>query len=453
MGDYLERVNKFNVELKIKEAQEEVLSLADRFTLEPADFDYYNRFTMILNQADAIYRLTDPYMLVLSQIEEITKTFESIITTLKEVTVNNFYDCMDQLNDEFDKLLVYLSGMIIINSKDQVKGFKDATRNLRKMTSRYVNQFDEKFTESIKSIEEMASTISNEQVRYNGLIEELNESYEEKQEELLKMYEQKISNIESELEEQYEEYKNSLENKIAVIDSTLSEQEQAYEEKLESKINDFFEDKEEIFNKSNSKWNDTFSTLESNFTNVKDDYLTQWNKHIKDIEGIAGALAEHSMAYSFKKIADDERISKKNWNKLTMGGFIFLFIYGIFIFILSFYSPFTWANLTGRLSLGIGIAAFIAYGGRQVSIHGKVERYCRETEIELASLGPYFAEFKDNTEELLKIRLNLAEKFFGKGDLVADSSLKEKTQIDKAVDNYLSPENVKALLELARKLK
>ncbi|GIP59244.1 hypothetical protein [Paenibacillus woosongensis] len=453
MGTYHDEIHGFNIVEKIDEAKSTISALENDFKLDIDDLDYYDRFYVVLEQIKIIIEFSDPYMIRVTQLQDLVDSLEKIIEKSKEIDGDTFYDTMDILNNEFDIILEILSGFIFTRSDEQIKGFRNSTVNLRRMVKRYVSELEEKYSNSIEMIQETASTISSEMENYDLKLKGIDISYEEKQDELLQDYQEKIEEINDQLENDFEDFKESIENKMSELESSLEGKEADYEENLESSFKRIMDEKDAKFRELNDSWIEKFTNIYNKFEEEKAAYLFQWKEHITDIERIAGALAEHSMAYSFKNIADIEKKSKKNWNILTILGFLALMIYGVTLFVISFNSPFTWANLTGRLSLGLGIGAFIAYAGRQVSIHGRVERYCRETEIELASLGPYFAEFKDKPDELLGVRLALAEKFFGKGDIVSDPNLKEKDKGDKPINSYLSPEHIKALIELVEKLK
>jgi hypothetical protein len=229
-----------------------------------------------------------------------------------------------------------------------------------------------------------------------------------------------------------DEYIDMLENKHEALNKSVTEVAATIEierNDLETLFSEFKKKLSDEHAELITEWNEIFEKRDQTFLDKNDAIIKEWqqkynenfekfNSTKEEIERVAGSLSTHAMAYSFKKIADDEKESKRKWNITTIVGFIALIAYGIVFFISSFYTEFSWPDSFRGLTLALSIGALITYSARQVSIHGKVERYCRKMEIELASLGPYFAEYKDRGDKVLDTRIDLANRFFGKGDII-----------------------------------
>lgn len=454
MGKYLDDIKAYDILGKISELKSKVEILKKEFRLDAADLEYYDRFNVVLEQVGIIIQTTNPYLITIQQTSDIYEKLTEIYAELQLITNDTFYDILDKVNELFNELIKLLSCLIVPSTKKQINGYRDSVIKLKQLVDTYATSIESNYDEIKKSLEETSATISEEKNKYDTLVSELKVLIQNKQDEMIDDITEKTQEFENRINSRIDDYETKIKQKINDFDKVMTLKRQEYEDELHGRLAELGEEMKGQYETFNEEWTKIFQESNNEIISQKERYLSEWGKHISDIEKVAGALAEHSMAYSFKQIADDERKSKGKWNLATIIGFCVLLIYGSSVFYISLTESFTWANLTGRLSLALGIGAFIAYSGRQVSIHGKVERYCRETEIELASLGPYFAEFKDRPEEIFKIRLSLADKFFGKGDIVSDSNgLIRADKKSNPVESFLTPETIKSLLELAKKLK
>lgn len=454
MGVYHDKILEINISEKVEAVKSVIKDVENNYELEPKDIDYYTRFHVVLAQLESIINMADPYMLRITLVEELAAKLSTIIEKLDKIN-DGFYSTLNSVNDVFDEILDILSGIVFARTDEQVKGLRESTKNLRRLNKKYLSEIEIFYSDSVKKFEETASSLSANAEKLDSKVKELDDLYEERHLELYQQFEEKVSDINTKLDTELEGQKGYLDDKISNLESVVEEKTDDIISDFEEKIQGFLNGAEVEYKKKNESWEEKFKQQYDNLMEQVTSYKSSWEKNIADIEKVAGALAEHSMAYSYKNIADREKKSKDNWNKLTILGFVLLMCYGGIIFYISFKSPFSWENLMGRLSMGIGIGTFIAYTGRQASIHGRVERYCRETEIELASLGPYFAEFKDKPEELLKIRMNLAERFFGKGDIISGTpeSIKKEDERINELFKGMNAENIKALLDLVKKIK
>ena len=171
---------------------------------------------------------------------------------------------------------------------------------------------------------------------------------------------------------------------------------------------------------------------------LKESYQTILEKHIEEVQGIVGALAERSISYGFQKIADDEKKAKERWNNISLIALVCLVVYALTMTVLSFVFEFTWGTLILRALGGfVAFSALIGFCTRQANIHAKVERYSRKMELELASLSPYFAGY--DKEEIFEVKKDLAKRYFGNDDLILLSNQKS----GKNEDLRMALENIK----------
>lgn len=235
------------------------------------------------------------------------------------------------------------------------------------------------------------------------------------------------------------QYISTLEENYRTLDKSVLEL-AATIQSDKTQVKDSFTEFEEIMTEQQlaltEKWEAKFQATSDQFELSK-----------VQIEKVAGALASHTTSFSYKEIADAENNSKKNWIKGTLCGFGALAIYsGLYAWATFSSSDISLENSLARLPLALCLAAFIAYSARQVSIHGKIERYCREMQIELVTLDPFFARYNDDTTgKMFDLKISLANKFFGNGDII--SGIKgHKEEEEKDDKDSLSMEDIKRIV-------
>jgi hypothetical protein len=128
-------------------------------------------------------------------------------------------------------------------------------------------------------------------------------------------------------------------------------------------------------------------------------------------EGLLGVIGTTGVVSGYKRVADQEQLTARTWAIIAALAFVGLIVMACVAFLPSLEGEFSWGAFAGRIyvSLTFGLlAAFAAYQSEQ---HFSVERRARRLEIELASLGPFIAEFTQ--PEQTELKRALVERIFG----------------------------------------
>ncbi|GIP40769.1 hypothetical protein J31TS4_40490 [Paenibacillus sp. J31TS4] len=125
-------------------------------------------------------------------------------------------------------------------------------------------------------------------------------------------------------------------------------------------------------------------------------------------KGILGTMSVDGHAAGYKKEADDAKISKQRWQKVTVGLFLGLIASAIFNTLHS--GEFSWAIIASKWSVTLAIGAAVTYCATQATKLDRVERENRNMELQMATIDPYLEIF--NEEERKEVKKLLVDRIF-----------------------------------------
>lgn len=260
-------------------------------------------------------------------------------------------------------------------------GFASLGRNLpKKEVAEFVNTLNDKSHSTISSLEEKRL--------------ELDEKIREANEELKR------------LSARLEEQQNSLSSLTQASDSTLGTLQAAYETK-ESERSGAFEARISTYNKNISRIS---SDLEEN----SEILLAELASYRDQAARIVQSVGTIGITGNYKNIADSESKSANRWRLVTLAIFACGIGLAIATFVRFYHEPINAQNIWAiavRLMYALAIAAPAFYTARESARHRTNSDRARQTELELASLGP-FIELMDAAQKE-EIRRGLVPKYFG----------------------------------------
>lgn len=230
-----------------------------------------------------------------------------------------------------------------------------------------------------------------------------------------------------------EKYHSVINEYISNVQEQLKTFKQSYEEmsaSIESGIDDKNSEMENFKKTIQGEQNTLNEKMSHEIQTKKENYQEIMNKHISEVEGIVGALAERSISYGFQQIANDERKAKKKWNMISLYSLFSLVVYTIAMVVISFSHDTNLTTALMRLFGGIGsFGALASFCIRQASNHANAERFYRQRELELASLSPYLAGY--DKEALFNIKKELAKRYFGNSEYLINKKVGIKKENNK----------------------
>lgn len=183
---------------------------------------------------------------------------------------------------------------------------------------------------------------------------------------------------------------------------------------------------ETSFNKAQLQRDTEFSELvneskeelansESNFKRQADAVIDSLEKHKMDAARIVQVVGDIGVTGNYQNIANNETGQANLWRWITIA----LFASGLIMVGITFYKfyhePVTTTNtlaIAVRLLYALAIAAPAFYTARESARHRTNADRARQTELELASLGPFIELMKDEDKE--EIRKSLIRTYFGR---------------------------------------
>lgn len=189
-------------------------------------------------------------------------------------------------------------------------------------------------------------------------------------------------------------------NTLANLQSSFDEKEAARQSEFDSRIKHYNENIDQIAHGLQENAETTISQLDS--------YRDQAARIVQSVGtiGITG---------NYKNIADSEKNAANLWRWITLAIFASGIGLAIATFVRFYYEPITTQNIWAiaiRLMYALAIAAPALYTARESARHRTNSDRARQSELELASLGPFIELMEDSQKE--EIRKSLIPKYFGK---------------------------------------
>lgn len=183
---------------------------------------------------------------------------------------------------------------------------------------------------------------------------------------------------------------------------------------------------ETSFNKAQLQRDTEFSELvneskeelansESNFKRQADAVIDSLEKHKMDAARIVQVVGDIGVTGNYQNIANNETGQANLWRWITIALFASGLIMAGITFYKFYHEPVTTTNtlaIAVRLLYALAIAAPAFYTARESARHRTNADRARQTELELASLGPFIELMKDDDKE--EIRKSLIRTYFGR---------------------------------------
>lgn len=164
-----------------------------------------------------------------------------------------------------------------------------------------------------------------------------------------------------------------------------------------------------------NKSKESFSEVQNAHNSDAEKAIDALNKYKADAARIVEVVGDIGVTGNYQNIANKESDAADKWRVITIS----LFACGIIMAVATFYKfyhePVTPTNtlaIAVRLLYALAIAAPAFYTARESARHRTNADRARQTELELASLGPFIELMKDEDKE--EIRKSLISTYFGR---------------------------------------
>lgn len=226
-----------------------------------------------------------------------------------------------------------------------------------------------------------------------------------------------ISEQRDSLSKQLEE----LIEKIAAQDNKISELSQTFEQKTaeanatSAEINTQYSKLEQTIESDFFGKLDQFSTKfdEQETKNSKnaEKLLEKLQKHERDAREIVQVVGNIGVTGNYKKRAADEKAQADFWRLVTVGLFAVGVALVVINLVLNFKGQIDLTTLIVRFAIAFAIALPAFYSARESARHRSNADSSKQTELELASLGPFMESLPE--EQKVELRVKLTDGYFG----------------------------------------
>lgn len=301
-------------------------------------------------------------------------------------------------------------------------------------------------TEADRSSVESVRTVASETIaRLGELVQEA--------EQRATTAESKLAQFVNETKQRYEEYGAEATSKIdslqAQIDTMRSEADTARSDfsqwtaEARSQFDTAQHDRSNQFGglleqqrTAGSQCIDEFAEQGATERESERDAATEFLARLEQLWGeaaeLVGVIGNTGLSGGYRKWADEQKTQADGWRivAIVAGGLGLLWV--IFWSVLHVSKSPTAADVLARLPPALISAGLATYAGRESGRHRKLERHGRLLELQLASLGPFLAEF--HGEDRNKIKAELVQPLFTPAPLEHDTGENETVGTMKAFE-------------------
>ena len=226
--------------------------------------------------------------------------------------------------------------------------------------------------------------------------------------------------------------KEELESTISKLKDTVQTQEQRLSElneaqtQLKAEMATSLSDLETTFNKTQLQRDTDFATVindskeklaeaSHNFGEKASGVIESLETHKSNAAKIVQVVGDIGVTGNYQNIANKETKQANLWRWITIGFFAAGLVMAAATFYKFYHEPVTPTNTLAiaiRLLYALAIAAPAFYTARESARHRTNADRARQTELELASLGPFIELMEDKDKE--EIRKSLISTYFGR---------------------------------------
>ena len=261
-------------------------------------------------------------------------------------------------------------------------GFANIGRNLpKKELAEFLNSIDEQSQSFAMHLEAKRAAIQSQLEQSSDFLESLSENLKAQQ-----------ASFDFLVKEQ--------DKSLANLQSAFDEKEAARQDEFDSRIKHYNQNIDQIAH-----------GLEGNAEAV----ISQLEIYREQAARIVQSVGTIGITGNYKNIADSEKEAANLWRWITLAIFASGIVLAIATFFKFYREPVTAQNIWAiavRLMYALAIAAPALYTARESARHRTNSDRARQSELELASLGPFIELMEDSQKE--EIRKSLVPKYFGK---------------------------------------
>ncbi|SEO80998.1 hypothetical protein SAMN04488134_11375 [Amphibacillus marinus] len=377
---------------------------------------------LIAKHLKKVLNNNDPLLFRNKTLTNLENNIKIVERSLKNLNNSNDFT---NINSRIDDIITDTSSLLNTKDSEDINNIRDTVVSFRRSLGRHKTVLTEEASNLKKESTELANLREQHMEKFNSIAREIEEKKQEivhfkkeLSEEFLDQKSELFDNLEMEINESKAKYNGVFDDLAKTLKNDFKNMIDIYDNKLESIIN------ETIIR--------------------KDKYDKDLSAHKRSVEEIVGIISTTSISGHFKENADFNRKSKNIWQIVTISAFLLTVIFGIFAFMYD--TSNTWVGLVSRGIVTTALGSLTAYAARQASKSEAEERNNRRMEIELKTLDPYIASFKN--EDRIKLKEQLFPTIFGNNTA---SELNLNEALDVKIDNI--NDLLKLLSEIVGKIK
>lgn len=384
--------------------------------IDPDLLLYWNRSQQVVALAISVLDRTDPALVPRSVVEELASGTANLEHHLSSYVSQQPRELvhLEHVDQAVDAILIGLAKLRVPADAHDVEGISAAVTTLRRSTGQLVAnlipEIDELQTR-LDAIDAKAKERQAEIESQRGQLEAALQQFHDQEASSRQVHATEFTEAQEDRRKQFSEMQ---EERRAQFSSEATEQRERFATSLRERENQLEALLEEGKSKQFTVLADAqtaFSDAERQLRETSDNVLAQLAEYKRQAEELVHTTAMTGMAGGYKRVADRHLFASRLWQLGAVAAMIVLTAFLYHLIQISFEAAFEWWRFIGRAVVAGSIGVLAGYAAKQADRHQENERFNRQLELELASLGLYLAGMPE--EEQHKAKMQLIERLFG----------------------------------------
>lgn len=384
MSHWIEEFENHAIHETLRVNLEIISKVEAEVDLDEEDIEYLERVKQINARLKKALAGVDPVTTPQAPLENINSSLQSQTNQLKSFINNSVATYLQQANSHADSIQLQLAALPFPRDLGDLEGVREGISSFRRSVAQHIrnvaedaDEFKTKVNELEKRAQEATALLEGQKKRVDDAV-------------------------------------NEFQAQFSQAEATRTEQFSRAEEARRTEHSNQLTGQKDTVERVLAEFARNRKVAEKEFTDESNQLLQTINDKKTQAESLVHVIGNTGMVGGYQKIADAEKDTARNWERIAMGAMVLLVGMGFYIFLLTTKEGFSWSLLGSRVVVTIPLGVIAAYAAHRAEKHREAERRNRRMELELASINPYLAKLPDDEQN--RIVALLAERFFAQNE-------------------------------------
>lgn len=426
MNAWSDRFEQHTATATLRGVREAVERMLSEERTEPEAMSCLLRVQQVIAHLDRRLSSADPQLVTVGMLETLQSRLAPLLESLTAFQQDASVERRHSVDNRTDSVLDAMHLLTGILVAEDAGDLREAIVSLRRSVGQHIRQAGEevaRLTDAVAQTKARADALSNEIASREGRLEEAlsraNDQHTAAQasraNEFLEFQKARLTEWQELERQRATEFEQNRENRAQMWAAEI--------EKLKAEVSQTSSQMETELGETIGSLTERIKNFEIETAANAKRVLDALDENRSKAEQLVGIMSRQGLVHGYRNVADEAGRQRKVWLLVaasSLGGLIVtaLLFQPVVLTRLGLESgeP-SWQAFSTRIFLSLTFVALAAFAGNQANRLETTERRNRQTELELAALGPFLQDLEEKERNAIISRM--AEKMFGKDSVSA----------------------------------